>query len=78
MSFCIKPSHKMLKPAPPAQPDKVNVMALLETERKTGASFLNVHFPSDDAAKQNENRPKTGSNTGMAIRMNPFTQADYM
>lgn len=82
MSFRIKTTHSLLQPSAqqPAQNDKVNILNLLGggTDRQ-GTLFLDEHFTADSEKKQaNNNRPKVGTNIGMAIRSVPTAQADHM
>lgn len=78
MSFRIKTTHQLLKNSGQQQvPDKINMMALLDSEHKNGSMFLDDHFNvNNEATQQANNRPKTGSNQGMAIRVTPLAQSD--
>lgn len=77
MSFCIKPTHRLVRPTIQPPPEKINVMALLESERQTGTIFLNEHFPVDTEISRHQNQPKVGSDKGMAIRTSVMAPSDH-
>ncbi len=79
MSFRIKTTHPVLNNLVGKQtvPDNVNVLTLFNSEQ-TESVFLDEHFTDSESKRQANNRPKTGSDVGMAIRSIPSAQADHM
>lgn len=81
MSFRVKTTHKLLDPGvPPVQNTQNSFMSLLKKDDARN-SFLDDDFiepTSVPRERVQENRPKTSSNQGMAIRSIPTAQADHM
>lgn len=77
MSFRVKITHASLKPdAPPEQ--KVNMSFLHDDDDNDTFNTLPFLEQKTEQQRQSENRPKQGSDQGMAIRTVPSAQADHM
>ncbi len=75
MSFRVKSTHELLKPQQPPPKTFLDSSSENKDDEYLSNLFSNT---STEKQKQRQNRPRDGSNKGMAIRTVSSAQADHM